>query len=432
MEQINPTEVTREQLSPCGLTPEQRRKWEQCMSLMSWTCPGTQHLFYKLLVHNKGEYGALMTDGVPIAATDGKNLILNPETFFKYDIREQVFIAGHEIWHNVFCDVDFIHRCRKAEQVPMTDGTYLPFDEKAMQHSMDYRINALLKAANIGKPPKGVLLDEKIAKAEDGVADVYKKVYEDYKKNGKLGGDGFDVVLVPGTSTGQSAASAAQNQQQWKIEIKTAQTIEAMRTQGDMPGALKRMFEQLLNPQIPWTEKIKSIYVRTVGSGTYNWRRPDRRFIVRDLYLPSRAGFSAGHVVEWGDTSGSMSDKELCHTIAESRCILEECRPSRLTLVWCDSKIHRVDELNDPADLDKVQYDAAKDGIGGGGGTAVNPVFDWIEKLDRPPDMFIGFTDGFVNFPKIQPSYPVIWASTVKEPKDYPWGEVVKIDTVKS
>lgn len=422
--------LKQENINDVGLTAQQQNQWEETMSLMAWTAPGFRHLFFKLLVNHRGKYACVPTRAVPVAATDGRNILINPDTFFKYGMRERVFIIGHEVMHNVYRDVDFLYRCRKSTTVPMDDGSTLPFDEKAMQHAMDYRINALLRDSKIGAPPEGALLDDKIAKANDGIIQTYKKVYEDYEQNGNLGGQGFDIVLQPGASTGQSPQQAQQNQQQWAVESKAAQTLEEMRSKGKMAGALKRMFEQVLNPQIPWTEKIRGIFNRKVGNGSYDWRKADRRFIVRDLYMPGRSGNGAGHVVVWGDTSGSISPKELCHYMAELTAIVEDCQPSRLTILWCDAAIHRVDEIQDVADMSKLQYDAQTDGVGGGGGTECEPVYEWIaQNCHTRPEALVCFTDGFVSFPPSPPPVDVvIWASTAKKPGDYPYGDVVEIN----
>jgi predicted metal-dependent peptidase len=424
-------EIKQEDINDVGLTPQQQNQWQETMSLMAWTAPGFRHLFYKLLVNHRGNHACIPTRAIPVAATDGRNILINPDTFFKFDLRQRVFIIGHEVMHNVYKDVDFLYRCRKAGTVPMNDGTTLPFDEKSMQHAMDYRINALLRDSKIGVAPKDCLLNDEIAKANEGIIDVYKKVYQDYESNGQLGGQGFDLVLNPGASTGQSPQQAQQNGQQWAVESKAAQTLEEMRSKGKMAGALKRMFEQVLNPQIPWTEKIRGIFNRKVGNGSYDWRKADRRFIVRDLYMPGRSGNGAGHVVVWGDTSGSIGTKELCHYMAELTSIVEECQPARLTILWCDADIHRIDELSDPTDMAKLQYDAAKDGVGGGGGTSCHPVFEWIaQNCHTRPDALVCFTDGYVDFPDAPPPVEVvIWASTVKGPEDYPYGDVVEINT---
>ncbi len=418
-----------EPLTPCGLTPQQEAQWQDTMSLMAWTCPGFRHLFYKLLTNHKGKYACVPTRSVPVAATDARNILINPDTFFKYDLKERVFIIGHEVVHNVYQDVPFLHRCMKAGTVPLDDGTTKPFNNKVMQQAMDYRINALLRDSRIGSPPKDCLLDDDMAKANDSVTEVYKKLYEDYEQNGDLPGNGFDIVLDPGASTGQSPQQAQQNPQQWAVEVKAAQTIEAMKAQGKMAGALMRMFEKVLNPKVPWTDHIRGIFNRKVGSGSYDWRRPDRRFICRDLYMPSRSGNGAGWVVVWGDTSGSIGEAELCQYIAELGAIVEDCMPQRLTICWCDDALieENIDELSEPSDMQGLKAKVASTGVMGGGGTSVEPVFEWIANQQGKPEVFIGFTDGYVSFPDVHPDCVIIWASTGKGPEGYPYGDVVEI-----
>lgn len=410
------------------LTPEQKSQWADTRSMMAWSCPGFRHIFYKLLSNNNGEHFAVPTRSVPIAATDAQNILINPDTFFKYTLRARVFIAAHEIVHNVYGDVELLHRCQTSGSVPMHDGTTLPFDNGTMQQAMDYRINALLVESRIGEMPsdKGVqvgIYDLKVAGPNDSVLDVYKKIYDPKKCGG--GPSGFDQLLAPGTSTGQTPQQAVngKNQQQWSVEIAAAQTIEQARAQGKMSGALQRMFKELLEPEVPWTEHIRSIVNRRVGSGSYNWRRPDRRFIMRDLHMPSRSGHGAGWLVAWGDTSGSIGASELNSYLGEFGGIIEDVKPKRLTILWCDSEIKFIDEIYDMSDL----YHVKCRGVGGGGGTSVKPVFNWIVKNNtETPDMFLGFTDGFVTFPTKEPAFPVIWASITDSP--YPWGEVVRIN----
>lgn len=411
---------------PCELSAQQKQQWEDTMSLMAWTCPGFRHIFYKLLSNNNGKYTVVPTRDIPVAATDAKNILVNPDPFFAYELRERVFITGHEIVHNVFGDVELLHRCKAAGEVPMNDGTRLPFKEGHMQRAMDFRINALLVESRIGKMPKDALFDKQLSKdGSESVLDIYKKLYEDDPEGGDGPGGGFDVIMSPGQSTGQNPQSAAQrNQQQWHVEIMHAQTLEQIRSQGKMAGAMKRMFKDLLEPEIPWTEHIRAIMARRLGSGSYNWRRPDRRHIVRDLYMPSRSGHCAGWLVIWGDTSGSIGAAELERYLAELAGIVEEVNPKRMTILWFDSEINEdyIDEVEDVSDLHHIKAR----GVGGGGGTACMPIFDWLKDHTEQPDMLLCFTDGYCDpFPTHQPSYPVIWVSTTD--KAYPWGEVVRI-----
>jgi predicted metal-dependent peptidase len=419
-------EPEQDELAPIKLTPDQEAKWGDTMSLMAWTCPGFRHLFYKLLSNNDGKYGAVPTKGVPVAATDARNILINPEPFFQYALKERVFIMGHEIAHNMFGDVEFLNKCARSHTVPMDDGTTLPFREGTMQKAMDFRINAMLRDSRIGAPPKDCLLDDSIAIASDGVCEVYKRVYDDEENNGgkKVGGKSFDKLLAPGKSNG--TPSQPRNQQQWQVEVQAASQLEAMKHQGNTPGALQRMFKSILEPVVPWTEHIRGIFNRKVGNGAYDWRKPDRRFIVRDLYMPGRSGNGAGWVVVWGDTSGSISNVELEKYMAELSSIVDDCQPARLTIIWCDAEIHRIDEIGDAADMEHLKAEAATSGVGGGGGTSVMPVMDWIAEHHEKPEVFIGFTDGFVSFPPQAPDYLTIWAATTDHA--FPWGDVVRIN----
>lgn len=406
------------------LTPKQKGQWADTGTMVQWQAPGFRHLWYKMLSNHNGPHSAVMSRGIPIAATDGKNLIINPDTFFEYGLAERAFACAHEIVHNVYGDVELLHRCQQTGKVPMHDGTSMDFDNECMQHAMDYRINALLEESKIGKPIDGCLLDPKMGLPSDSVLDVYKRVYHKKEQDGSLGAGAFDILLPPGKSKGQNPqqAAASRNQQQWAVEVAAAQTMEQIRTQGKMAGALQRMFQSILQPEVPWTDHIRGILARRVGSGSYDWHRPDRRFIVRDIFLPSRSGHGAGHIVVWGDTSGSVGRTELEANLAELSGIIDDCKPKRLTVLWCDAAISHVDELEDGGDLARVQAR----GVGGGGGTSCKPCFEWIEEnCHEKPDMFIGFTDGYVSFPPVAPAYPVIWCSYTDH--DYPWGEVVRI-----
>ena len=413
------------------LTPQQKSQWQDTMSLMAWTCPGFRHLFYKLLSQSNGEYGAIPTKSVPVAATDARNILINPEPFFKYPLKQRTFIMGHEIVHNVYGDVEFLKACGISGTVPMSDGTTLPFRNSTMQKAMDFRINALLRDGRIGEPPPDCLLDDTIATANDSVVDAYKKVWDDEENNGgaKTGKAPLDWVLSPGSTNG--TPQQPRNNQQWGVEIAAAQVLEQMKAQGKMSGALQRMFKELLDPVVPWTEHIRGIFNRKVGSGSYNWRKPDRRYIVRDLFMPSKSGNGAGWVVCWGDTSGSIGNDELCKYLSELGSIIEECKPARLTVVWCDADIGvrddgtpTIDEIEDAADLAEIQYGGKP--VKGGGGTEVDPVFQWITESPEQPEIFIGFTDGFVDFPDEAPPYHCIWAMTSS--KVAPFGDTVHIN----
>lgn len=447
------------------LTPAQEKIWESTCMLMAWTAPGFRHLWFKLLAQNDGKYVAVFTKAVPVAATDQKNILLNPDTFFAMELPEQVYVLCHEIMHNVYNDVAALHHWLTSETVILPNGKTLPADEGWLQKAMDYRINALLTESRLGKIPIGTeklitalkaakipaeyipkvgeqfgWMDVKIATAQDSVVDTYSKIYKKPKPGDQPGdkegkgqgqgnpGGGFDQVLKPGESKGQDPHTAMQerNEQQWATELLVAKLLEQEKTQGTLPGALQRMFDSLLTPKIPWTEHIKGFVARKVGSGGYDYRRPDRRFIVRDIFLPSRSGYGCNWIVCGADGSGSITEKEMLIYLSETGGVLDDLRPKRLTVVWWDTKIGQIDELVDMADLRELQARGVKNV---GGGSDSRPLFDWIEEeggFAHKPDALICFTDAHITFPAEQPGYPVVWAVTTEQP--CPFGEVVRIN----
>ena len=426
-------------LTHLDLTHEQMKKWEDTMSMMVWTAPGFQHILYKLLnAQNNagGKHVAIMSEDCPIAMTDGKNIIVNPKHYFDdFSLPERVFVMGHEIVHNVYGDVELLHRCVSTGQVPMNDGGTKPFDNNTMQKAMDARINALLLESRIGKAPKVGHFDKDV-KGADSVLDIYKKYYEDQFPDGEGGNEqgnnpgGFDSLMAPGAATGQNPQQAAQqrNPQQWAVEIAAAQTIEQARSQGKMAGALKRMFQQILEPEVPWLDHIETLINRATGGGGYDWTQPNIWLggtASGDQYFcPNETGRGAGWIVIWGDTSGSRSDQELTSNMAELAGIMEDVNPQRLTVIWCDADIDYIDELDDPSDLGRVQAR----GVAGGGGTSYEPVLEWIRSQPDQPELFIGFTDGHVSFPDREHEFPTIWASSTDQP--YPFGQVVRVNKI--
>jgi predicted metal-dependent peptidase len=416
-------------LEQCALTAAQEKLWSDTRVALLWHCPAFSHVFYTMLNNAGSKHVALFIKDesvCPIAATDGSNLIINPDTFFKYNLMERVFICAHEIMHCIWNHCGLMHGFLRRGKIAYPHGSTLPYDQETMNVATDLVINDLLIESKIGAYNKDWLHEKQYATSNDSAIDAYKKVFNQQKKGPKGGqgpsGSGFDKHLAPGTSQGKdpSTATSERNDMKWQTEV--AAGVAAARAQGKLPAGLERWFGEILNPQVDWRDKIKGLFARKVGSGSYNWQKPDRRLIVRDIYYPGRSGFGCGTVVVGADTSGSIGDKELDMFFGEMAGILEDCRPKRLVIMWCDAMVHRVDEAEDPSDLNVIRAKGAP----GKGGTSFVPVFDEIAKLGIEPDALVYLTDGMGTFPQKAPSYPVIWGNIYPQSK-YPWGDVVDV-----
>lgn len=414
------------------LTPAQEQLWEATRAALVWHCPAFTHIFYEMMNRNNGKYVAVFVEPgtIPIAATDGQNILIVPEPFFELSLSERIFVVAHEISHGMFGHVELMHRLKMAGKVTYPDGKELGFDADTLNKAMDYVVNDMLIKSDIGSYNPKWLHDPTIACYTDDVLTAYRRIYNGQPSGGGGGGQGtsqgnqqgFDKHLDPGTTTGQDPTQAAnsRNEVEWKTAIAGAHA--SARAQGKLPAALDRMMSETLEPKVDWRDKVLGFFARKPGGGTYDWRKPDRRLITRNIYAPGRSGYGAGPVVCAIDTSGSVGQKQLDLFFGEIYGILDDIRPSRIYLMFCDAKVHRVDEIEDTSDLLNIR----KQGAPGGGGTSFIPVFEKIDEMGIEPDAVIYLTDGMGLFPNQAPSYPVLWGNIYPNSK-YPWGDVVDI-----
>lgn len=416
-----PKKLAGQQITRVELDSKYTKAWTETRALLLWQCPAFSHLLYSMMSEGTDNKSAIFTTDVPIAATDGVNMLLNPEPFFKYNLHERVFILAHEIMHCMWdhCGQMWQHAQRK--KISNLAGKSLPYNHGIMNIALDHIINDALVKSKVGSFNKDWIHDPSKISSTDSYVDAYFKLYDDMDggKGGKGGqGQGFDNILNPGTGQGKDPTTTQQQRSdvQWKTEV--AKGLAQAKMQGKLPEELERLFGELLEPKVDWQDKIKSFFARRVGSGSTSWRRPDRRLIVRDIYAPGRTGHGAGLVVVAIDTSGSVGQAELDVFFAELRGILEDVRPTMTKVVWCDAKVHGVDDIEDPSDVGGLK---AK----GGGGTDFRPVFDLIAKEGWEPDALVYLTDLYGSFPARAPGYPVLWGRTSTQ--DVPWGDVVDV-----
>lgn len=411
------------------LTSEQEAKWDATRAALIWHCPAFTHIFYTMMNKNNGKYSAVFVEPglFPIAATDGQNILIVPEPFFALPLSERIFVVAHEISHGIFGHMELMQKLSMAGKVCYPDGKELSYDHDDMNRAMDYVINDMLISSKIGTFNSNWLHDTTIATHMDDVLTAYRRIHQTKSGNGgqKGGQKGFDGHLKPGTTTGQDPAQAAngRNDVEWKTAI--AGAIASARAQGKLPGALDRALSDTIEPKVDWRDKIIGFFSRKPGGGTYDWRRPDRRLITRNIIAPGRSGFGAGPIVVALDTSGSVGQAECDLFFGEIYGILEDIRPSKIYVMFCDAKVHRVDEVEDTSDLLRIR----KKGAPGGGGTSFVPVFDMVAEMGIDPDALIYLTDGMGRFPARAPTYSVLWGS-IHPASKYPWGEVVDVPPV--
>lgn len=444
----DPSRAPRPTLPEVALTPAQKREWDYTRVRFQSVCPMFAHVLYTMMSWSGGRL-AYFTDSpaIPIAATDGTRIIMRPDTYFQFDLDERVFILAHEVAHAILDHCTLGQRFSRAKEISYSDGKRLPYDHGTMNRALDYIINDMLVEAGTGKMPKVGLHDRNVARYTDEGVLIYRKLYEKDPPP-QSGGQGsqLDVILEPGSlaeadegaSQGEGgAAGAGRMEAEWKTAVAAGMALEKSVRQGKLPGCLERTFGEFIEPRISWQEHIQALFARKVGAGGYDWRNPDGELLARPfvhavtsesnaqaMIAPSRSGKGVGCVVVGVDTSGSIGDKEVAVFFSEMTGILEDLRPQRLVIMWCDAKVRRVDEVEDAADLAALRSKGAP----GGGGTEFFPVFNEVERMGLTPDALVYFTDGYGGFPDRAPAYPTIWGTIGLDPAKYPFGDVVEVE----
>lgn len=242
-------------------------------------------------------------------------------------------------------------------------------------------------------------------------------------------GDGLpqgagEVQDFPGNGDGPpSEGDMAQQEQEWKVA--TVQAAQAAKMQGNMPSGLQQFVDNLTDPKVPWTEALAR-WLTEVAKNDYSWNQPNRRHMIRGIYLPHLESEEIGKIGIFWDTSGSVGSKEAALIISETAGILQEYTGVNILLIHCDSRIPEggVQHIDNETDLSGLKPL-------GGGGTNFVPPFEYVVEKDEELVGAIYMTDGECSSFAPEPDFPVIWCLTQKpswmkwEP---PYGETIYIN----
>lgn len=363
------------------------------------------------------------TAQIPTAGVDGRAIFFNPTFVAKLKPSQIQGLIAHEVMH-----LAFLHHTRRGAR-----------DMVKWNMACDYAINAIISEARMDLP-EGVLLDDKYNNKTS--EDIYNLLPEPpkcavtivYLDANSPGGDGdtdegdgppkkkgrqfVNVGSCGGVLEDQAATKTelAAEEAEWKIAV--TQAAHIAKQQGNLPASLDRLITDLLNPTQPWREILRR-FMTERSNDDFNWNRPNRRLISSGLYLPSRYSVETGDVVVVIDTSGSIGEKELNEFGGELNGIIQDLRPRKTYVVYCDASVNSVDEFTpeDPLILRAV----------GGGGTDFRPPFSWTEDKGIKPQALVYLTDGYGTFPDMEPAFPTLWAISNTEVSP-PWGEHLILD----
>jgi len=359
-------------------------------------------------------YGKVsIVDDHPTAFTDGVNVAYNGAFVESLSEAQLRFVVLHEAMHKAF-------RHLTVWRVLMRDNA------KLANCAMDFFVNTTLMHENAGAdflamPPIG------IQPKSEYVGKSVKQIYEDLRQQQNSGGGG-DGQGEPHDSHGWDEAQAltvseeAQAQQAKEVEaaLRHGEMMHRKRN-ADTAGHDQGLFGDLLTPEVDWRTVLQD-FVRDVCRARQesSWRRPNRRFLADNVYMPSMDGVSLSDIVIGFDTSGScFGTSTMTRFVTEIAGIVEAVNPGRTHVVYWDTEVsgHQVFEGG--------QFSVSEMRPVGGGGTIGSVLFDYLRAQNLTPTCIVQFSDGYVGSWG-STTVPTLWALT-SEGITAPFGTTIHI-----
>lgn len=351
------------------------------------------HPFFATIVCN---LPIIEDPSIPTMATNGKRILYNPDFVDSMSLDNTIAVLCHEVGHCIFN-----HPFRRGNRNP-----------KRFNIAGDYVINDMIVADGIGKLPDGALIDSQIVAAGGGTTEgVYALLPDDCEgDDGGYPGTGIDLCEdAPGDESERAQAEA-------EMRVAIAQAARVAKAAGKLSAGLSRLVDEALAPTVDWRVVLRN-FLTTKAKVDLSYARPNRRFLTHDLIMPSMSGEALGEIVVAVDCSGSISAREISEFAAEIAAIHEDCRPTKIHVVYFDSEVSHYESYEPDDQLDIRPH--------GGGGTAFSPIFRYVQKNAIEPAACVVLTDLWCSDFGSQPGYPVLWVSNGRE--DAPWGDVVKM-----
>lgn len=346
-------------------------------------------------------------DEIPTACTNGKNVYYGRkfvESLTDSDLRGVVI---HEAKHKMYRHL-------------LTWKHLSKINHDKANRACDYVIN--LEIMEEGEQsnqfitlPKGCLIDKKFKGMDSG--QVFH-LLPDEDGDGK--GYSFDIHDWDGAED-----MTEEEREELASEIDQAIRQGAILA-GKVGGKLNRSFDDLMSAKVNWKDALRE-FVSAVcqGKDDSTWRKPNRRWLQHDIYMPTQISETMGRVVVGVDTSGSIQGAILNRFLSEVSSIMENVNPEQVDLLYWDSEVagHEVYGMND---ADKMRQSTKPKG---GGGTSPSCVTKYMHKHKIEPVCAIMLTDGFVGSDWGKNwNCPVLWVIVDNPNTNAPNGQTIHME----
>ncbi len=353
------------------------------------------------------------TETCPSAGTDSRKLFINPTWWRTLTLENQTAVLAHELAHKIF-----LHCTRQGAR-----------DAYMWNVACDYAINILLRENGFVLPEPHLYNAKYIGMSAEAIyailAAEQKKTASAAKGDLALDGSGRPIPGVPKSWEKlrdiRQLDGTPEQIEQAEMEVKALveRALASARARGVAPAGLEGLAEAYKAAKEPWYNHLHR-YMQSLSSSNYNWARLNRRTLrTHGTFSPLHLSEALGDIAVFIDASGScFSAAEQANFAGHLNAILAEAKPRRIHLYYFDAEVY-TGEVIESGTLEITTRPK------GGGGTDFRPIFLALEEDGIDPDVCIILTDLEGAFPELEPSYPVVWATTVDHVA--PFGETILV-----
>ena len=351
-------------------------------------------------------------DDVPTACTNGRDTMYGRKFSEKLSDKELRALILHENLHKAF------------RHTTMWQHLYKDWPQLANM-ACDYVINILIhdsdpQGTEVALPGSG-LLDFKFRGLDAG--EVFRRLKKEADDNDSINvktvdnQEGRDVPIDrsgngPGGLDDHDWESAEGLTTEEK-ETLARDVDQALRQgailAGKMSANVPREISELTEAKVDWREAMREFVTSFCqDKDESTWRRPSRRWIGEDVYMPSVIGEAVGRIVVGIDMSGSIGPQEIGEFLSELKKICETVRPEGIDLMYWDTAVcqhekYEQDQLDNLLSSTKPR---------GGGGTNPQCIVDYIAAKKIKAECAVILTDGYVSSWGQGWQCPTLWGIT--------------------
>ena len=342
---------------------------------------------------------------IPTMCTDGKVIKWSSDFVSELSMDQCMYVVAHEIMH-----IALMHPLRVGSR-----------NSKLWNIATDLAINSELnKAIGMSSMPEGGLY---LPEYEGMSAEQIYKSLQD-KSDEEIdditgGGQNWDMggVQEPKNDQGQKLTPAEVEQLQADTTQKVMVAADAAKAWGKLPASIDDLITVMRRSEVD-LETVVCNFVGGDNPDNYTYRRMNRRaYMMHDVVTPTIECSTVGHTVVAIDSSMSVSDTEQEYFLGLVNHFIDDKKPESVTIITWTTDVRTVKTYEKGEHVPVIS-------INDRGGTAVSPVFKYIERENVPCDQLIVLSDLQIgDYPDVPAPYPVLWVSSDLRSNPAPWGK---------